>query len=195
MTEALDAVALASVSPRRAALLQGLGLHVVVVPSDFAEREALDGSSCRDLALHNADGKARSASHEGPAVLIAADTVVDLDGIPLGKPCDAAHARSMLRALSGRWHIVHTGFAVVDRARARRVTGVESTTVRFADLDDDAIDRYVATGDPMDKAGAYGIQQRGALLVERIAGDFYTVVGLPLARIATACLELGYALR
>jgi septum formation protein len=196
MTKPLDAIALASASPRRAELLQGLGLRVVVVRGKFEERDApTNGEPCRELALQNALGKCESAPRDGPPLLIAADTVVELDARALGKPRDTAEAKSMLRLLSNRWHIVHTGFAVLDRAANRRIDGVESTSVRFAELDDDAIDRYVATGDPMDKAGAYGIQGRGALLVERIAGDFYTVMGLPLARVARACRELGYTLR
>ncbi|MFI5388716.1 MAG: Maf family protein, partial [Candidatus Eremiobacterales bacterium] len=93
--------------------------------------------------------------------------------------------------LSGRWHVVHTGFTLVDRSNGKSVSGVESSRVKFAALDDATIARYVATGEPRDKAGAYGLQGKGALLVERVDGDFYTVMGLPLARVNAAARELG----
>ena len=101
----------------------------------------------------------------------------------------------MLRALSGRELRVATGFAVIDRQSGRTRSGVESTLVRFAQLDDDAIADYVASGDPLDKAGAYGIQGHGATFVASINGDFYTVMGLPLARITAALRELGFSVR
>ena len=101
----------------------------------------------------------------------------------------------MLRRLSGREHRVFTGFVVLDRGSGSQRSGVESTFVRFADLSDEDIRQYVATGDPLDKAGAYGIQGRGALLVSSIRGDFYTVMGLPLARIGGALRELDYDVR
>ena len=195
MTDRLDAVSLASVSPRRRSLLESLGLHVVVVPSRYDESAApIDGRDPMELALAHAIGKANGALADGPPVLVAADTIVDVDGALLGKPRDPADAARMLRTLSGRWHVVHTGFAVTDRARGRIVTGVESSRVRFVDLDDAQIERYVRSGEPLDKAGAYGIQGRGALLVERIDGDFYTVMGLPLARVAAALRQLGFEL-
>jgi septum formation protein len=192
MTERLADLSLASASPRRLQLLKSLELRVVVVPSDYEERSdvTLDGAAA--LALRHAIGKADGAAATGPPVIVAADTVVDVDGAVLGKPRDHADAVRMLRALSDRWHVVHTGFAIVDRARGRRVDGVESASVRFARLDDETIERYVQSGEPFDKAGAYGIQGHGALLVERIDGDFYTVMGLPLTRLAASMRELGY---
>ena len=123
---------------------------------------------------------------------MAADTIVVIDGVLLGKPGDETQARAMLRRLSGREHHVFTAFAVVDRATGGSVSGVESTAVRFMPLRDEDIAAYVATGDPLDKAGAYGIQGRGGLLVASISGDFYTVMGLPLARVGGALRELGY---
>jgi septum formation protein len=191
MSERVTEVTLASASPRRLQLLESLGLRVVVVPSTYEERDDLASDGLADLALRHAVGKAAGADPKGPSLLVAADTVVDVDGIGLAKPQDDADARRMLRTLSGRWHVVHTGFTVVDRSNAKSVSGVESSRVRFAALDDAMIDRYVATGEPRDKAGAYGIQGKGALLVERIDGDFYTVMGLPLARVNAAVRELG----
>ena len=191
---ALTDVALASQSPRRKALLEGLGLRVIVVHSGYEETMPAGGDPA-ELALRHAVGKARQAVADGPRVLIAADTVVAFDGELFGKPHDAAEATRMLRALSGREHHVFTGFTVVDRDAGAERSGVESTTVRFADLDAAQIAAYVASGDPFDKAGAYGIQGRGALLVSTICGDFYTVMGLPLARIGSALHELGYDVR
>lgn len=192
MSEPLKEVTLASASPRRLQLLESIGLRVVVVRSTYEERDDLASDGLADLALRHALGKAAGADAEGPPVLVAADTVVDVDGDGLAKPIDDADARRMLRVLSGRWHVVHTGFTVVDRAAGTSVCGVESSRVRFAQLDDATIDRYVATGEPRDKAGAYGIQGKGALLVERVDGDFYTVMGLPLARVNAAARSLGH---
>jgi septum formation protein len=194
MSERLRAVSLASASPRRLNLLESLGLRVDVVRTTYEEKEHDRGAvePAPDKALRHAIGKADGAQSGGPPLVVAADTIVDVGDVVFGKPANAAEARSMLRTLSNRWHVVHTGFAVVDRVRAARATGVESTSVRFVTLDDAEIDRYVASGEPLDKAGGYGIQGRGALLVERIDGDFYTVMGLPLARLAAACRELGY---
>lgn len=191
MSERLTEVALASASPRRLQLLESLGLRVVVVGSAYEERDDLASDGLADLALRHALGKAAGAAPIGPPVLVAADTVVDVDGESLAKPRDDADAARMLRVLSGRWHVVHTGFTVVDRAAGASICGVESAHVKFARLDDATIARYVATGEPRDKAGAYGIQGKGALLVERVEGDFYAVMGLPLARVSAAARELG----
>jgi septum formation protein len=127
-------------------------------------------------------------------LIVAADTVVDLDGASLGKPRDAAEAARMLAALSGRGHIVHTAYVALDVPAGGRVEGTVSTEVWFAPLAADAIDRYIATGEPFDKAGAYGIQGRGAALVERIDGDFYTVMGFPLGDFVRRLGELDYRL-
>ena len=191
----LTEIALASQSPRRKTLLEGLGLRVVVVPSAYDEDRSSASSDPAELALGHARGKADLAQADGPRVLLAADTVVALDGDLLGKPRDAEDAQRMLRRLSGREHRVFTGFVVLDRGSGSQRSGVESTFVRFADLSDEDIRQYVATGDPLDKAGAYGIQGRGALLVSSIRGDFYTVMGLPLARIGGALRELDYDVR
>jgi septum formation protein len=193
MNERLLAVGLASQSPRRKSLLESIGLAVTVVPSVYREEDNADPAARPDeIALRHALGKAEQAAASGPPVLIAADTVVEIAGELLGKPHDPSAAQAMLRKLSGREHHVYTGFVVLDRTSGRSRSGVESTAVRFMPLDEGAINAYVASGDPLDKAGAYGIQGRGGLLVSSIAGDFYTVMGLPLARVGAALRELGH---
>ena len=193
MVERLTAVTLASASPRRLALLRGLGLAVTVVRSAYEEDNTLaPGADAAAMAKSHAEGKAAAAESDGPPVLVAADTIVVVDGEVLGKPRDAGDARRMLALLSGREHQVHTGFAVSDRRRMRTISGVESAWVRFLPLSAARIDSYVAGGEPMDKAGAYGIQGRGALNVASVNGDFYAVMGLPLARVGLAFADLGY---
>ena len=190
----LHSLVLASVSPRRRELLATLGVDVRIVPSDVEEGPR-PGAGPLELARIHAAAKADAvALCEPSALVVAADTVVDLDGEALGKPVDRAHARSMLRALSGREHRVHTAYVAHDGSTARRLASSSTTTVRFAVLDDATIDRYVASGDPLDKAGSYGIQGPGAALVERIDGDFYTVMGFPLGDFIRRLPELGYAL-
>jgi len=173
---------LASASPRRRALLELVGWVFEVVPAAEAEGPPLDGESPVQYARRSAEAKAVAVSREAPdAVVLGADTVVAIDETSLGKPADAADACRMLAALAGRSHWVHTA---VSAARAGEVLGSEvaSTQVFFRALSSDEIEAYVATGEPLDKAGAYGIQGRGAALVERIEGCYSNVVGLPLSR-------------
>ncbi len=147
------------------------------------------------LARRHARAKALDVAALRPGELIvAADTVVDLDGVALNKPHDARDAARMLRSLSGREHWVHTAFALLTPPAATPVEEASTTRVRFFRLGDAEIDEYVASGEPMDKAGAYGIQGRAAALVESIDGDFYTVMGFPLARFVRALRRLGFAL-
>jgi septum formation protein len=167
---------LASASPRRRDLLERLGLAVDVRPTDTDETwpGGDPGAAVEALALR----KARAAPVPG-ALVLGADTVVVLDGDVLGKPPTEAAARATLRRLSGRTHTVYTGIALVCDGRV--ATDHRATRVTFADLSGAEIAAYVATGSPMDKAGAYGIQDdAGALFVARIDGDYPTVVGLPL---------------
>ncbi|HEY7981811.1 MAG TPA: Maf family protein [Candidatus Eremiobacteraceae bacterium] len=195
MTERLRAVSLASSSPRRLDLLRSIGLDVTVLRSEYEEINELGpDSDPRALALRHAHGKAAAAEAHGPPLLVAADTLVVIEGAVLGKPRDAADARRMLGLLAGREHEVHTAFVVLDRGAGDYRDGVESARVRFVALDEQRIARYVATGEPMDKAGAYGIQGKGALNVMSIHGDFYAVMGLPLARLDQAFTALGYEL-
>ena len=186
---------LASASPRRRELLASLGITVSVVPSDYLE-EPLAGITPTELAMIHARGKATGArlDRSSESVVIGADTVVALDGDALGKPRDAGESRAMIARLSGREHFVHTAFSLRDATSERSFDGISTTRVRFYRLDDAEIDRYVATGDGLDKAGAYGIQGRGATLVERIDGDFYTVMGFPLGAFVRALPALGWHL-
>ncbi len=186
---------LASASPRRARLLEQLGVDFVVRPSGADETwpEHLDsGPAVEELARRKCVGVEASAN----VIVLAADTVVVLDGVVLGKPATADEAFSTLRRLSGREHRVYTGIAL--RAGADVALAHACTRVSFAALSDDEIWAYVATGSPMDKAGAYGIQdEAGAILVSRIDGEYTNVVGLPvrtlydLARSAFPHLVLG----
>jgi septum formation protein len=191
----LERIVLASASPRRLELLRSLGLLVRVEPSRYTE-PADPLATPLELAVRHARAKAADvlAKLGRSHVLVAADTVVDLDGIALTKPADAADAARMLRALSGKRHVVHTAFALAVPGRDGLVEEAASTHVRFYRLTEDEIAEYIATGEPMDKAGAYGIQGRAAALVESIDGDFYTVMGFPLARFVRAVRQLGFSL-
>jgi|HubBroStandDraft_1064217.scaffolds.fasta_scaffold80720_1 septum formation protein len=190
----LESIVLASASPRRLELLRSLGLDVRVEPSGYDEPD--DPSIApANLAIRHAAAKARDVQARFPDdLVVAADTVVDIDGTALGKPRDRADAARMLRALSGRMHAVHTAYAIAFPGRRDLIQECSTTRVRFYPLADDEIEQYVATGEPMDKAGAYGIQGRAAALVESIDGDFYTVMGFPLARFVRALRRLGFAL-
>lgn len=195
MSTLLERVVLASASPRRLELLRSLALDVRVVKSTYGE-PALPEKTPLETACVHAGEKLRdvlqSASFAGD-VVVAADTVVDLAGTALGKPRDERDAARMLALLSGRTHIVHTAFALA-APKHRQIFGRESTEVTFFALSPREIAGYVASGEPMDKAGGYGIQGTGATLVERINGDFYTVMGFPLARFARALADLDFAL-
>jgi septum formation protein len=188
----LERVALASASPRRRELLASIGLEVAIIVSSYDEAP-LPSCTPRETALVHARGKVEGA-FPSPLLTIGADTVVDLDGRTLGKPRDDADAAATLRALSGREHLVHTAFALRDPAGRIAAHEVVTTAVRFAPLDDAQIAAYVASGDGRDKAGSYGIQGFAATLVERIDGDYFTVVGFPLAAFARTVAGLGYRL-
>ena len=184
-------VILASQSPRRRELLARMGLsgfRTVVPDVDEGACAAPDpGALVEELSLRKA---LAVRDREGPEpIIIAADTVVALEGAVLGKPADPADARRMLSALSGRRHQVYTGLTVL-RGGERR-TCHEVTEVTFRPLSEAEIDAYISTGEPMDKAGAYGIQGRGALLVEGIAGDYYNVMGLPVCRLGRILAGMG----
>jgi septum formation protein len=180
-------VVLASASPRRRELLTLLGLAFDVAPTDVDEAWR-DGEPPAAHAERLARAKAEAGRRPG-AVVVAADTIVVVDGDILGKPRDGADAAAMLARLSGREHVVHTAIAVA--WDGRMVSGVEATRVWFRRLDAATIAAYVATGEPLDKAGAYGIQGFGAVLVERIEGDYFTVMGLGLARLVDLFGALG----
>lgn len=181
---------LASTSPRRQALLRQIGLPYEVRASGVDERaKGPEEPSAHVVSLsqHKAEAVARGVDD---AYVLGADTIVVLDGRILGKPEVESEAAEMLRSLSGRWHDVYTGFTVQDRPTDTRVSEVETTRVKFRDLGAAEIRSYVRSGSPMDKAGGYGIQDDyGAVFVERIEGCFYTVVGLPLARLYSTIMN------
>jgi septum formation protein len=187
---------LASRSPRRIALFRQIGLEPEVAPCEI--EETFDHHlSPEDNALRLSLDKARCiARHRDNALIVGADTIVTVNGTLLGKPTDAADARRMLRLLSGKTHAVHTAFAIVDRPSDLAEMGVESTRVTFRDLPDAEIEEYVRGGSPMDKAGAYGIQDDyGAVFVSRIEGCYYTVVGFPLSRFYAALSDFQNRLK
>jgi septum formation protein len=184
-------VVLASASPRRRELLALLGLTPVIAPADIDESWR-NGEAPPAHAERLAREKA-VAVHRPESVVIAADTIVVVDGDILGKPGDADEAGAMLRRLRGRDHVVHTAIAVAWLGRL--ASAVESTRVWFRALTDEEIAAYVATGEPMDKAGAYGIQGVGAVNIERIEGDYFTVMGLGLHRLVRVLAEVGLTYR
>lgn len=175
---------LASGSPRRKHLLDQLGATFEVRVSHVDESFDAGLTPAR-IVEQIARRKVREISRNHPeALVLAADTIVVLDNTILGKPEDEAEAIATLRRLRGNRHTVYTGLALAHEASGRTVTTHEETAVFFAEMSEEEICAYVATGSPMDKAGAYGIQDdRGGLFVQRIEGDFYNVVGLPLHRL------------
>lgn len=179
---------LASASPRRKELLGRIGIDFEVVVSE-AEEDAVDKTVpvnlyVQELAMLKASAAAKQVLKRKNALIIAADTVVTLNGEVLGKPSDERGAFDMLSRLSGREHEVYTGICVMRMSDAKTVCRAEKTSVRFKDLAEETIRAYIKTGEPMDKAGAYGIQSKGALLVDSINGDYFNVVGLPIAALS-----------
>lgn len=186
---------LASQSPRRIELMHEAGYDFRVIPADIDETPQVHEGPLELVARLSLDKAAFSASTSAypGELVVAADTIVAIDGEVLGKPEDEADAHRMLRELSGRTHQVATGVALIvaHATRVEPVSFVEVTDVTFFDLTDDEIDGYVKSGEPMDKAGAYGIQGVGGrMLVKKIDGDFYNVVGLPIARTVRAIARL-----
>ncbi|MBR5152179.1 MAG: septum formation inhibitor Maf [Clostridia bacterium] len=175
---------LASKSPRRQELLGRLVDDFKVMVDDSPE-EQIPGESPARAVMRLAAEKAEHIAKRvtGDALILAADTVVVLDGEILGKPKDEKEAFSMLSRLSGCTHQVYTGISVLDTGSGKSVTEFEVTKVRFRAISREEIRRYIASGEPMDKAGAYGIQELGALFVEGIDGDYFNVVGLPLCHL------------
>lgn len=200
----LPRLVLASASPRRAALLSQIGLTFEVRPSDV-EEPLLSGPAAevtQKLALLKAEAVARQYAD---AIIIGADTLVSLEGELLGKPTDDAHAREMLMQLSGTRHEVVTGVALIvadssgrrclqPRTVSREIVWTETTNVYFREVRSTEIAAYIASGEASDKAGAYGIQGRGAAFVKRVEGCYFNVVGLPLASLVEQLWTLTDAL-
>ena len=186
---------LASSSPRRAEVLRDAGIPFEVRAADVDETRR-PGESARAMVARLAEAKARTASQmlrgEKDGVVIGADTVVEMGGEIYGKPRDAAHAHEMLAALSGRTHEVLSGIFLLRLPDGGVRSAVESTSVTFSLLDRAEIESYIATGEPMDKAGAYAIQGRAGRYITKIEGCYFNVVGLPLARLHALLSEFGW---
>ncbi len=180
---------LASASPRRRELLEMIGIPFTCIPSQ-GEEEAPEELAVEKLAEYLALQKAEDVQRHYPKdTVLGSDTLVEIDGEVLGKPGSQEEAFSMILRLSGRSHRVYTGVSILPPRSRESFTRV--TQVEFYSLTDEEIREYICTGEPMDKAGAYGIQGRGATLVKQIQGDFYTVMGLPIAEVARKLRRLG----
>ena len=184
-------IILASQSPRRKELLGQMGLRGFKITSPEVDETVEEHMPPAQVVEELSRRKALAvAGHADPDdLIIAADTVVALEGAVLGKPADQRDAFAMLTALSGNRHYVYTGLTVIQGDQV--VTQHECTTVTFRELEPEEISHYIATGEPMDKAGAYGIQGYGALFIEGISGDYYNVMGLPVCRLGQILGQLG----
>ena len=183
-------IVLASQSPRRIHLLQQIGWNPIIIPCDIPEvfdSRQTPGENAETLALQKARCVGRQVDN---GIVIGADTIVVLNGSMLGKPNDPDDAVRMLSLLSGKTHTVYTGIALLDRPSDRHLTDIERTEVTFRELPAEEMEEYAASGSPLDKAGAYGIQDDyGAVFVTRIEGCFYNVVGLPLSRLYSRMID------
>ncbi len=176
---------LASKSPRRRELLKKIGVQAELMTANVDESTIKDlppENTVTELALLKATDVAKY--FRGDTYVIGADTVVCVDGEILGKPKNIEDAKRMLRLLSGRSHEVYTGYCVVHCKSGVAISKYEKTEVFFKELSDREIDAYIKTREPMDKAGAYGIQEKGSLFIEKIDGDYFNVVGLPVCALA-----------
>lgn len=183
-------IILASSSPRRRYLLRLVRMKHIVVHPRVREEDHVDSDPVRHV-LQLSRLKARSVEGEfSRGYILGADTIVVLDGVILGKPADRADARSMLAGLAGGFHDVYTGLTLVDAASGKEVQGYETTRVRIRKMSAREIDAYIETGEPMDKAGSYGIQGYGAAIVERVEGCYFNVVGLPVVRLLSLIRDM-----
>jgi len=171
--------------------LAGIPCEIIVSNADETTSGAPD-AQVKELALRKAHAVYKKIAQRENAIIIGADTLVYVNGRVLGKPKDADEAFEMLKMLSGNEHEVYTGVALVRDGESRAFA--DMTRVFFRALTDEEIWAYIATDEPFDKAGAYGVQERGAVLVDRVEGDFYTVVGLPIAKVCMELKDMGYDL-
>lgn len=182
-------IILASTSPRRKELLSRTGLVFETQESGYQEEMHLDLSP-EKLAEHISFHKAKPVSEINPeAIVIAADTFIVFDGKYLGKPKTEEEARTMLKELSGKSHEIITGVTIMNKTRT--VSFTSKATVYMRDLSPETIENYIKTGEPMDKAGAYAVQGKGAVLIEKMEGDFFGAVGLPIGRLAEELKQFG----
>lgn len=184
-------IILASSSPRRKILLKQMGLDFEAVVSDFEEK--IDAKlSPHKLAEKLSLGKAKSVAYKyNNAIIIAADTFVIFNEKIIGKPIDDKDAKRILRLLSGKGHSIITGFTILDTKVNRSVTKSVETKVTFKKLSDKEIDSYIKTGEPLDKAGAYGIQEKGGIFIKKIDGDYFNIVGLPIYSVVEELKKFG----
>lgn len=200
MTIKKDQLILASKSPRRKAILKQIGIDFSAVESNFEEKKNIKNptaSNIRKLVIDNAKGKALDIANKiNEGVVLGVDTVVLCEGRIIGKPKDRKDAKIILNFLNDRMHKVFSGIALVRKSggKLRLLTDYEVTTVYFRKLTDSEITQYIETGEPLDKAGAYGIQEKGAVLVKKIDGDFYNVVGLPVAKMLALAKKMDIEL-
>ncbi|MBT5016494.1 septum formation inhibitor Maf [Candidatus Peregrinibacteria bacterium] len=181
----MNRLILASKSPRRKEILEKLGLEFEIIPSGYKENLQAKKDPV-ELAKFLSLNKAKDVANKikGNAIIIAADTFIVLEGKFLGKPKDDQDAKKMLNFLSGKTHEVITGIALIDTSTNQKITDVSITKVTFKSLSSKEIQTYINTGEPLGKAGAYAIQEKGAVFVSNINGDFFTVMGLPLHLLA-----------
>jgi septum formation protein len=188
----LKPLVLASTSPRRAEILRSVGwpFETLAIPIDETPWDSEDPAA---YVKRLARGKAEAAAQRAPeSIVLGADTTVVVDGLMLSKPTDEEEARAMLRRLSGRWHEVLTGVALIRTGReAQSLVAHQVTRVRFARMTDAEINWYVATREPMDKAGAYAIQGSAALFIEEVEGDYWNIVGLPVRLVYKLAQEIS----
>ena len=186
-----EPIILASSSPRRHEILSRLGLCFIIDSADVDEsvdENLLPGQAAQALALRKAQAV---VSHYTQGLIIAADTIVAVDGKILGKPADSSDALNMLLTLQGREHSVYSGFAVINASTQQTDAGYEHTSVVFRPIDEAEARSYVLTGEPIGKAGSYAIQGLGAVFVKEIHGDYYNVVGLPVFKLAQVLKNFG----
>jgi septum formation protein len=186
-------IVLASTSPRRREILALLGAPFTVIAPSYEER-ALPERPIDDEVLDFAVGKAESVARDQPqSIVIGSDTMILIDGKKIGKPGGASGAKAMLRSLSGKTHHIFTSVAILDGAGGPGLRTVEKVSVKMRDYSDAEVDRYLAAGESLDKAGAYSIQGRGRALIEAIGGDYLAAVGLPLRPVAGYLNSRGIA--
>jgi len=187
-------IILASTSPRRKQLMELLGLPFEIMPSEYEEDMTLPMTP-GELAKHLSFGKAKAvAGKNDHAIVIGSDTFVSFENQVLGKPHTGERAREMLRMLSGKKHTIFSGLAIIDTDSGKTITDVSTTDVYFATMSEDEIDFYVNTKEPLDKAGAYALQEKGSAFIQRIDGDYQGAIGLSLRLVVRYLKEFGVVL-
>ena len=187
----MKTIILASASPRRKEILEKTGLKFKVYESDYEENMEI-GLKPYELAICHSIGKAMAIARKHKnALIISADTIVVLKNRVFGKPRDKENAREMLKALSGKAHTVITGYTIMDAETGKKLSRAVESKVLFKRLNEDEIEAYIKSGEPLDKAGAYGAQGLGAVIVKRIEGDFFNVMGLPLNSVVESLKTFG----